>query len=154
LGFFAAIPNKPFIMEITMEQNNQDFPLIIEIDAGAEIGDDELDLQTRSLRNELLELGVGDAELVRDQEAPEGTKSAEAVTLGSLALVVLPSFLPKLVDYLQSWTQRDENRRVKVKTQVGDRSIELDYLPSALSDKELTHLVETLTGAMGKRDAG
>jgi hypothetical protein len=137
-----------------MEQNMRNLPLVIEIDAGAEIGDDELDLHTRSLRNELLELGVSDAELVRDEEAPEGTKSAEAVTLGSLALVVLPSFLPKLVDYLQSWTQRDENRRVKVKTQVGDRSIELDYLPSALSDKELTHLVETLTGAMGKQDAG
>lgn len=135
-----------------MGQNNQDFPLIIEIDAGTEIGDDELDLQTRSLRSELLELGAIAAELVRGESAPEGTKSAEAVTLGSLALVVLPSFLPKLVDYLQSWTQRDENRRVKVKTQVGDRSIELDYLPASLSSKELAHLVETLAGALGKQE--
>jgi hypothetical protein len=141
-------------MERIMERNNLDVHLLVEIDPGPEVGDDGLDMQTRNLRGELLDLGVSDAELVRDQVTPEGTKSAEAVTLGSLALVVLPSFLPKLVEYLQSWTQRDENRRVKIKTQVGDRSIELDYLPSSLSAKELKQLVETLTGSPEKPAAG
>jgi hypothetical protein len=141
-------------MELTMESQYQELHLYLEMDLGADVGDDELDLQTRSLRRELLELGAGSAELLHGQPAPEGTKSVEAVTLGSLALVVLPAFLPKLVEYLQSWAQRDENRRVKVRTQVGDRSIELDYLPSSLPDKELTRLVETLSGALGKQEPG
>jgi hypothetical protein len=137
-----------------MESHNQELHLYLEMDIGADVGDDELDLQTRSLRRELLELGAGSAELLRSQSAPAGTKSVEAVTLGSLALVVLPDFLPKLVEHLQSWTQSDQNRRVKIKTQVGDRSIELEYLPSALPDKELTRLVETLSGALSKQQPG
>jgi hypothetical protein len=141
-------------MELIMESHNQELHLYLVMDIGADVGDDELDLQTRSLRGELLELGAGVVELLRSQSAPAGTKSVEAVTLGSLALVVLPDFLPKLVEYLQSWTQRDQNRRVKVKTQVGDRSIELEYLPSALPDKELTRLVETLSGALNKQQLG
>jgi hypothetical protein len=124
--------------------------LIITLDAGPEIEADELDMQTRRLRGELIELGVTNASPTSAGSVPEGAKSAEAVTLGSLALVVLPTFLPKVLEYLQSWTQRDESRRVKIKTQVGDRSIELEYTPAALSQEELSHLVKTLTGAMEK----
>ena len=137
-----------------MQSPKQELNLLVEIDPGAQIGADQLDLQTRSLREELFELGVNAVDLVRSETTPPGAKSAEAVTLGSLALVVLPSFLPKLIDYLQSWTQREQNRRVKIKTQVGDRSIELDYLPSSLSAKELSHLVDTLTESLGKSSAG
>lgn len=133
-----------------MEPSKQEINLILTIDAGTEIEDDELDMQTRRLRRKLIELGVNSTGLASGEAAPEGTKSAEAVTLGSLALVVLPTFLPKVLEYLQSWTQRDESRRVKIKTQVGDRSIELEYAPSALSQDELSHLVNTLTGAMAK----
>ena len=133
-----------------MEPTNQELSFILTIDAGPEIGDDELDMQTRGLRRELIDLGVNSADPVSGEAAPEGTKSAEAVTLGSLALVVLPTFLPKLVEYLQSWTQRDESRRVKIKTQVGDRSIELEYTPAALSQEQLSNLVDTLTGALKK----
>ena len=133
-----------------MEASNQEISLILTIDSGTEIEDDELDMQTRLLRRELIELGVTSAGTSSGGAAPEGAKSAEAVTLGSLALVVLPTFLPKVLEYLQSWTQRDESRRVKIKTQVGERSIELEYTPAALSQDELTHLVNTLTGALGK----
>ena len=134
-----------------MQSQDQELHLLLEIDPSTEIGDDELDQQTRRLRSELLELGASSAELPHGGAAPEGAKSAEAVTIGSLALVVLPTFLPKLIEYLQSWTQRAENRRVKIKTQVGDRSIELDYLPSSLTNKELNRLVETLSGTLGKK---
>jgi len=139
-------------MEPTMESHNQEMRLILEIDAGEEIGEDALDMQTRNLRDELLELGVSAVELVHSKATPGGTKSAEAVTLGSLALVVLPSFLTKLVEYLQSWILRGENRRVKIKTQAGERSIEVDYSPTSLSPQELSRLVELLTGALGKQE--
>lgn len=133
-----------------MQPTPQELNLILTLDPGPEIEADELDMQTRRLRGELIELGVTNASPTSAGTAPEGTKSAEAVTLGSLALVVLPTFLPKVLEYLQSWTQRDESRRVKIKTQVGDRSIELEYTPAALSQDELTHLVNTLTGTLAK----
>ena len=122
--------------------------LILNLEAG-DIDTDALDALTRQLRGELLELGVDSAEVVTSADAPEGTKSPEAVTWGALAVAVMPSFLPKLVEYLQSWSLRGENRRVRIKTQVGDRSVEVEYSPAALSQDELARLVDKLTGSLG-----
>ena len=86
------------------------------------------------------------------EPSPEGAKSAEAITIGALAVAVLPGFLPKLVEYLQSWTMRGENRRVRVMSQVGDRSIEIEYSPAAMSINELKRLVDSLTESLKEGD--
>ena len=128
--------------------NSSDF--ILTIDAGGDMDADQLDRLTRQLRNELLDLDTESVDLVKSEAAPEGTKSAEAVTAGALAVAILPSFLPKLIEYLQSWTMRGEERKVKVKSQIGDRSIELEYSPNALSQEELKELVTTLTETLAE----
>jgi hypothetical protein len=46
---------------------------------------------------------------------------------------------------------RAENRKIRVKTQVGDRSIELEYTPTAVSEEELMKLVSKLTGALADK---
>lgn len=127
--------------------------LILNIEAG-DIDTDRLDVLTRGLRDELLELGVDTAEVVTSDVAERGPKSPEAVTWGALAVAVVPAFLPKLVEYLHSWSMRGENRRVRIKTQVGDRSVEVEYSPAALSQDELTQLVEKLTGPLVEGDLG
>jgi hypothetical protein len=127
--------------------------LTLQINAG-EIDPERLDRLTRQLRGELLELEVASVDFVREDQLPEGAKAADAVTLGTLAVVILPSFLPKLIDYLQSWSLRGEGRKVKVKTQVGDRSIEVEYNPNTMSHQELKTLVETLTGVLADDQVG
>ena len=129
-------------------QNTSD--IIVTIDAGGELDADQLDRLTRQLRSELLDLNTESVELVKNEETPRGTKSAEAVTAGTLAVAILPSLLPRLLEYLQSWTMREEQRKVKVKSQIGDRSIELEYSPSALSQAELKELVSTLTDSLSE----
>ena len=129
-------------------QNTSD--IIVTIDAGGELDADQLDRLTRQLRSELLDLDTESVELVKSEETPAGTKSAEAVTAGTLAVAILPSLLPRLLEYLQSWTMREEQRKVKVKSQIGDRSIELEYSPSALSQAELKELVSTLTDSLSE----
>jgi hypothetical protein len=131
--------------------NDMETGLILNIEVG-DIDTDMLDRLTRSLRGELLELGVNSAEVVASGDVPEGAKSPEAVTWGALAVAVVPTFLPKLVEYLQSWSMRGENRRVRIKTQVGDRSVEVEYSPSALSQEELTRLVDKLADSLAKAD--
>ncbi|HZD56073.1 MAG TPA: hypothetical protein VE136_05085 [Anaerolineales bacterium] len=121
---------------------------------GEEIDPERLDRLTRQLRSELLDLEVESVDFVQGDQLPEGVKGADAITLGALAVAVLPTFLPKLVEYLQSWTLRGEGRRVKIKSQVGDRSIELEYMPQAMSQQELKTLVETLTHALEEKQAG
>ena len=120
---------------------------------GEEIDPERLDRLTRQLRSELLDLEVESADFVQEDQLPEGAKAAEAITLGALAVAVLPNFLPKLVEYLQSWALRGEGRKIKVKSQVGDRSIELEYMPQAMSQEELKTLVETLTDALTEKQA-
>lgn len=123
--------------------------LILQINPD-ETDPERVDSVTRQLRNELLDLDVESVDFVREDSLPEGAKGAEAITLGALAVAVLPSFLPKLIDYLQSWSLRAEGRKVKVKTQVGDRTIELEYAPDTMSQQELKTLVETLMGTLTK----
>lgn len=122
--------------------------LILQLDAGKESDAEELDRLTRLLLTEIQELDVESVELVKGQEPPEGAKSAELVTLGSLAVAVLPTVFPKLIEFLQSWSMRAENRTVKIKTQVGDRSIEVEYSPATMSTAELKRVVKTLSDAL------
>ncbi len=122
---------------------------IIEKGQGADA--DELDRLTRQLRGELQELDLESVDLVRDKSAPQGTKSAEVVTLGALAMAVLPNALPKLIEFLNGWLTRGENRKIKIKSQVGDRSVEVEYSPKAMAQTELKSLVDTLTGALTEK---
>jgi hypothetical protein len=115
---------------------------------------EEVDQMTRQLRSELMELEVESVDLVRAKEIPKGAKAGDVLEMGTLAVAVLPVFIPKIIEYLQSWSLRAESRKVSVKAQVGDRSIEIEYSPAALSPDGLKNLVETLTGALeGKASA-
>jgi hypothetical protein len=110
---------------------------------------DDLDRHTRQLRDEILDFDVETAELVKGGKSPKGTKAgAEVITFGAIALAVLPAVLPKLVEFLQNWTLRDNNRIVKLKTQVGNRSVEVEFSPTKTSTKEIEKLVNMLTGKL------
>jgi hypothetical protein len=101
--------------------------LLVTIQVSLEDRDDELlDSLARQLLDELSEQPVESVELARSGAAPEGTKSAEAVTLGALAVAVLPSVLPKLVEFCQAWALRGQGRTVKFKGKVGGQDLEFE----------------------------
>jgi hypothetical protein len=107
-----------------------------------------LDRMTRELLSEVQELDVESAELLKGVELPEGAKSGEMVNLGALVVTILPVVTPKIIELLQSWSTRTGNRTVKIKAQVEDRSIEVEYSPTTMSLSELKNLVNTLTQAL------
>jgi len=123
--------------------------IFLHIDSNSELGADELDERARHLRRDLSELDVESVTAVAEGPAPAGAKSAEALALGSLAVVVLPTLLPKVVEFLQNWLLRGENRRVKMKLQVRDKSVELEYAPGVMSSSDVQHLVAKVAGALG-----
>ncbi len=88
--------------------------------------DDELDELTRNLLTELNESDVESAQLVKNDSAPAGTKSAEVVTAGAIAITVLPTVLPKIIEMIQAWVMRGHGRTVKFKGKVGGRMIEFE----------------------------
>ena len=67
---------------------------------------EELHSLARQLAGELGDQPVESVELARAGAAPEGTKSPEAITLGAVAVAVLPSVLPKIVEFCQAWALR------------------------------------------------
>ena len=122
--------------------------LTIQVGADEDADADEIDRLARDLLSEINDMEVESAELLRKGEAPTGTKSAEAVTIGALAIAVLPAIVPKLVEFLQAWSLRGRNRTVKIKTQRGDRSLEVEFTPASMSPEELKSLVDTLTATL------
>jgi hypothetical protein len=120
----------------------------LHVDAGADADDEERDRVTRQLRDELRDLdGVEPVKPVEAGTVPEGAKSAEAMTLGALAVTILPSVIPKFIEFLQTWSMRGENRTVKIEARIGDRSVNVE-VPRTMSPDELKGLVDMLTGAL------
>jgi hypothetical protein len=116
--------------------------LNLEITAG-DATDEEIDQITRQLLSELSEVDVESVELTKGKSAPRGSKG-DPVTIGSLALVVLPAVLPKVVDAVQAWALRGKGRTVKFRGKVGGQMIEFEG-----SSHEFQKLMEKLE--KGKR---
>jgi hypothetical protein len=110
---------------------------------GPGVDADQIDRETRQLRSELRDLGLGTVE-PRTGEAPPGTKSADGFVLGSLLVEVLPSTISSLIEFLRSWSLRREGRTVKVKTVLADRSVEMEFDPTTVSPTEVKSLVSSI----------
>ena len=115
--------------------NNPDFTqLNIEISASDATAED-IDWMTPQLLSELRELDVESAELTKGGSAPAGTKG-DPISIGSIALELLPSVLPSVFGLVQAWVSRGQGRTVKFKG-VG---IEFEG-----SSEDLHKLLETLS---------
>jgi len=88
-----------------------------------------LDEVTTSLRDELLDF-VEAAERVTAR-APSNTKG-DLVTLGALAIAVLPAVLPKLVEFLARWCNRDASRSIHIS--IDNVELKISGRPESLED--------------------
>jgi len=89
--------------------------------------DEEVDKRTRQLLNELRDLNeVESVELLPGITAPAGTKGADPVTIGALAVTILPNLLPKLVDFIQNWVSRGQGRKVVFTGKVAGHTVHFE----------------------------
>jgi len=89
-------------------------PIELEIEILAQDATEEdLDKMTRNLLEELRESNV-ESNLVSIGIAPKGSKG-DPVTIGTLAVDVLPAILPSLFGLIQAWATRGQGRTVKFK---------------------------------------
>jgi len=89
--------------------------------------DEELDRMTRQLLSELRELDVETVELKKDDHAPDGSKG-DPITLGTIAMEVLPVAIPSVIALVQAWVTRGQGRTVKFK----GKGIEFEGSPEEL----------------------
>lgn len=122
--------------------------IILQIDAGEDADKEELDQLTRQLRNEILEIDVDSVDSVKNREVPKGAKGVDAAVLGTVAVHLLPAVVPALIGLIKAWSMRGENRLVKIKTQIKDKAVELEYNPERMTPDDVKELVDTLTGTL------
>jgi hypothetical protein len=121
--------------------------LTLLVDAGKDALAEDVDAVARRLRAEIQDFGVESVTLQASGTAPSGTKSVEAVTLGALAVTVLPQVLPKFIEFLQAWSLRTKDRTVKIKASVGDRSVDIEY-PEGASEAAVQELIQKMTDTL------
>ena len=117
------------------------------VDAGKDALAEDVDTLTRQLRTEIQDFGVEAVTLQTTDTVPSGTKSVEAVTLGALAVTILPQMLPRLIEFLQAWSLRSKDRTVKIKASVGDRSVDIEY-PEGASEVAVQELIQKMTDTL------
>jgi hypothetical protein len=140
-----------FLEEKRMNDPLPNASLLLQVNAGLDASQEEQDELARQLLTELEDLDVQAGLYHPDGALPPGAKASEATLFGSLAVSVLPAFLPKLVEFLQNWMQRGDRRIVKIKTQIGDRSLELEYSPATMTNQDLKKLVTLLNTSLEKK---
>ncbi|HSS52268.1 MAG TPA: hypothetical protein VLX28_25275 [Thermoanaerobaculia bacterium] len=120
-------------------------PVELLVEVGASGADaEEVDRLTRELLGELRELPLESANLVSDAQPGQGAKSASVPVIGMLMAGVLPTFLPNLVTFLQSWLKRGDGKTIKIKAANGKKSFEVEVPVGELSHKELRELLQSL----------
>jgi hypothetical protein len=88
---------------------------------------DDLDSLTRQLLSELKNIDLETVKLASHEILSDGAKNTtEAVTVGVILLAVLPTMLPKLIEFLQSWTLQGKSRIIKFKGKVANQQIEFE----------------------------
>ena len=104
---------------------------------------EDLDQMARLLRDEIEEhRGIDNVRLQSaNNQPPAGTKAgAEVFTIGALLLAILPDTLPAIIGFFQEWTLRPGNQPVKIKAQIADRIIEVEFDPRVTSRDEIASL--------------
>jgi|RhiMetdeSRZDD1v2_1073273.scaffolds.fasta_scaffold06213_10 TIR domain-containing protein len=125
--------------------------LHIEVSA-SDATEEDLDRMTRQLLSELRETDVESAVLSKGGDAPQGTKSGDSITMGSIVVSALPAVLPAIVGLVQAWAARGQGRTVKFKGKVGGAEVEFEGSPQELQ-KLLASLEEKETlWAEGKEE--
>ena len=114
--------------------------LLVEVGAGgADV--EEIDRLTRELLRELRELPLESANLVSDGQPSRGAKAGSVETIGLLMAGVMPTFLPNLVTFLQSWLKRGDGKTIKLKT----AAFEVELPAGEFSHAEIHKLLRTLS---------
>jgi hypothetical protein len=121
--------------------------LTLIVDGGKDALAEDIDTLTRRLRSEIQDFGVEAVTLQTSGSAPTGSKSVEAMTIGALAVTLVPQLLPKLIEFLQAWSLRGKDRTVKIKATVGDRSVDIEY-PEGASEVAVQELIQKMTDTL------
>ena len=135
---------------------SQMLELQIQLKTGSDLDPDDVDHIARQLCQELEE--VSDVTEIRQVTATDaqvqGAKGGEVLALGAIAAAVLPQAVPALVAYLKEWLLRPGSQPVRIKMQLGEQSVEVEFDPKTTSAEEIKELAAELQSLVINNNGG
>jgi hypothetical protein len=122
--------------------------LTVQID-GSFLSEQRLNDITLKLKADLAHLKPLAIDLKRDQHAPDGSMSVEAITAGAILIAVLPTMVPAVIEYLREWCLRNANHTITIKRRTGEQEIEVSF-PEDLSSERLQRLMNVVSDTISK----
>lgn len=120
--------------------------LQLEIGLKQDSDNQEVQKMSRSLLKKIKEYSPLEAKLLRvgkkeGDKSMDGAKVVDPFTIGALAIAVMPAILPKLIEFLQAWVLKDQNRTLKICTTINGKKIELEG-----RTRDVKEMLKQLTG--------
>jgi Effector Associated Constant Component 1 len=118
--------------------------VIVGVDAGPDVDEEELSQLSRWLRDDILELDVERVDYATNV-APTGAKSGAAANLAELIISLSNSaVLTALVGVLRTWVSRDSKRKVSI--QFGGDKLEITGAPGDQDARLISRWLATHAG--------
>ncbi len=113
---------------------------------------DELYQTTRDLQTRLGQFDIESIHpMTNAQNSVPGSKGADPVTIGALAVVVAQTLLPKIIEFLQSWSLRNQGQMLKMHVQRGKDVIDVEFSASTDPEKVKQYLESVLASIDKKK---
>lgn len=94
------------------------------------------------IRKGISKLEIGEINEIPTNEVQQGARSADAFTLGALALVIAPAYGTELIKFLLEWFRNRKDTRIKIRLKRKDKEIEIDYNRATASDEEMKRITK------------
>lgn len=105
--------------------------VLLHLQPDPELDPDACDRLTRTLRAEIADLDVESASLVANGHTPDGTKGADMVTIGAIALAMSSGTLPAVIAMIGDWLARQAGRH-RISVTIDGDTIDLDRASPAV----------------------
>ncbi len=116
--------------------------LTISLDAGKDVTEQMMDELIRRVHQDIIQAGVDSVRRAQGGEIPEGAMGIP-IDLNTLIVTLVSSgTLVAILQLLKGWVLSKNGRMVKIRTEIDGNSIEYEYPPKAISEGDLTALVE------------
>jgi hypothetical protein len=124
--------------------------LVVSLDAGENVSQEMLHRLARQVYQDLNRTEADAVKWAESAEVPEGAKGIPLDINTIIVSLASAGAITAIIQFLKDWSLRAEGRTVKIKTQIGDNSVELEYSPTATSEEELTAFAEKLIQILNK----
>lgn len=103
--------------------------VMIKIDAGSNVNDEELAEFTMQLKENIKELDVESVDLIKEDKIPKNARTGDVVTWGQLIVDLSPAVIPILIMTLKSYLDRIKPATIRIRDGKGNE-LEMTGNPS------------------------